>query len=188
VIPSISSEAKRITKVEVYQSSRQTHYRTENGTQIELLAKEHRELVFWLLGEARQSYAKITGRLSWLLLINSLFLISLAIITSLLYSGSRLTNPLLLLLFILSGILTAVLLAGSCAFALYGSVFTFPPGPTLSLPGEVAPRQKVLTLAQADLDKFRQAESKANFSLRWSAWLFLIALIAYFFLVIVLLL
>jgi len=188
VIRSHSSEALRTTKVEIYQSTRQTHYRKENRTQIELLAKEHRELVYWLLSEVRQSYAMITGRLSWLLLISSLLLISLAIVTSLLYSGSGLTNPLLLLLFILSGILSAVFLAGACALALYGSVFTRPPGPPLSIPVEDATRQQAMALAQADFEKFRQAENKAVFYLRWAARLFLIALIAYFFLVIVLLL
>ena len=184
MIRSRSNEATRTITNEVYHPARQTLYRREIGSEIDSLAKEHRDLVFWLLKEALRSYAVITKRLSWILLISSTLLISLAFITVMLRSGTGFSSPLLQFLFLLNVVLAGLLLFSTCGLALYGSAYTIHPGPSLSIPGEDVSRQKVLNQAQVEIKTVRQAEQKARAALRWTAVFLIASLLIYLFMIV----
>ena len=160
----------------------------EPHSEIESLASEHRQLVFWLLKETRKSQAAITRRLLGLLVTAGFLLASLALIPANLHLGSMFASLLARWLFVLGEGLAAVFLAASLGLSLYGLAFAAQAGSTPSISAEKLPRQQVLNEAQADLARLRQEERKAGFAFRWSALLFLAALLPYLFVVILMVL
>jgi hypothetical protein len=188
VIRSRSSDVVKSTQLRDNPYQSKTIDRRDDRTEIELLAQEHRYLVFWLLREARQGCMSVTKRLSWLLLTNTLLIISLVIVSAILHTGIRIANPIIHFLLLLSEIITMLLLVGSSVLTIFGIAFSNAPGPTITIPGEKIPRQQTLTSAQANLTSLRLAERKASLTLRWSVFLLLPGLLVYGFILILLVL
>ena len=160
----------------------------EARSEIETLAAEHRSLVFWLVQEARKNGALTGNCLLVLLVAESVLLAGLALTSRNVFGGSGLTSLVLLLAFVLGAGGASVLLSASMAFALYGAAFIWGASPGSSLPGELLPRQRLLSLALADLARLRQAQQRSSRLFRRAALLFLIALLPYLLAVAVLIL
>jgi hypothetical protein len=151
---------------------------TENSL-IERLAEERYQFSFEQLKQARKTSTSQSALLLLLILAESILLAGLALTPDNIFGGSSLMSLLIRLVYALGAGMASLFLLVSMAFALLGVIVIWRDGLTSNLPTGVLTRQKMLSLALADLVQLHQAQQRTHRHFRWAATLFFIALLPY---------
>jgi hypothetical protein len=151
---------------------------SEHST-IEHLAGERHQYVFEQLKQAHQTKASLSTCLLLVILAESILLAGLSLTPDNIFGGSSLLNLMLRLFYALGAGIAGLFLLVSLAFAVFGVIYISRDSLTSSLPPGALTRQKIYSLALAELSQLHQALKRAHRLFRWAAILFLIALFPY---------
>jgi hypothetical protein len=146
---------------------------------IERLAEERYQFVFEQLKQARKTSTSLSAILLLLILAESILLAGLALTPDNIFGGSSLMSLLIRLVYALGAGIASLFLLVSMAFAVLGVIVIWRDGLTSSLPTGALTRQKMFSLALADLVQLHQAQQRTHQHFRRAAILFLIALLPY---------
>jgi hypothetical protein len=152
--------------------------RAENSL-IERLAEERNQFVLERLKQAHKTSTTQAALLLLLIFAESILLTGLALTPDNIFGGASLMSLIIRLIYALGAGIASLLLLVSMAFALFGVIGIWRNSLTSSLPTGALTRQKMLSIAFADLDRLNQAQQRAYRHFHWAAIFFLIALLPY---------
>jgi hypothetical protein len=146
---------------------------------IERLAEERYQFVFEQLKQARKTSTSQPILLLLLIIVESILLAGLALTPDNIFGGSSLMSLIIRSVYALGAGIASLFLLVSIAFAVLGAIVIWRDSLTSNLPTGALTRQKMLSLALADLDRLNQAQQRAYRHFHWAAIFFLIALLPY---------